>query len=64
MFEYMNEKLKKFIDTNWDKCIRENRADNGTLIGLPYPYSVPNTGGFDEMYDRYGQSYSGKVQCR
>lgn len=46
----MNDKLKEFIDRNWDKCIRENRFDNGTLIGLPYPYSVPNTGVFDEMY--------------
>ena len=46
----INKNVIKFIDSNWDKCIRENRTDIDDLIGLPYPYSVPNTGCFDEMY--------------
>lgn len=46
----MNDRIKKYIDENWDKCTKENRSDNGSLIGLPYPYSVPAVGHFDEMY--------------
>lgn len=42
---------KEFILDNWDKVIRENKEDNDTLIGLPYPYTVPCIGGmFQEMY--------------
>ena len=36
---------KEFILDNWDKVIRENKEDNDTLIGLPYPYTVPCIGG-------------------
>lgn len=46
----MQEKVKKFIEEHWDECIKENREDCGTLIGLPYPYTVPAVGHFDEMY--------------
>ena len=40
----------EYISSNWDSCIKENTADDGTLIGLPYPYTVPAVGHFDEMY--------------
>ncbi len=41
--EYIKEKL--------EKCVRLNTEDEGTLIGLPYPYSVPCAeGAFQEMF--------------
>lgn len=43
--------IKNFIFENFDRCIRVNREDNDTLIGLPYPYTVPCVSGmFQEMY--------------
>ncbi len=39
-----------YISSNWDSCIKINTADSGNLIGLPYPYTVPAVGYFDEMY--------------
>lgn len=45
----MNE-TEKFIEKNWDSCLRENRFDNGTLLGVPYPYTVPSAEAFDELY--------------
>ena len=33
----MSEKVKKFIESHWDECIKENREDEDTLIGMPYP---------------------------
>lgn len=43
-------KTEIYIEQNWDKCIKEHTKDEGTLIGLPYPYTVPAVGTFDEMY--------------
>lgn len=43
-------KVEAYIEENWDLCIKENHEDSGTLIGLPYPYTVPAVGYFDEMY--------------
>ena len=40
----------EYIEKNWDSCIKLNTADHGNLIGLPYPYTVPAVGHFDEMY--------------
>lgn len=41
----------EYIKKNWENCIRENREDSGTLLGLPYPYTVPCPEGmFQEMY--------------
>ena len=40
----------EYIEKNWDSCIKENTADDDTLIGLPYPYTVPAVGYFDELY--------------
>ena len=43
--------IREYIQRNWDKTIRYNTQDNGTLIGLPYPYTVPCCEGhFQEMY--------------
>ena len=42
--------VKEYIDSHWDECIKENKEDIDTLIGLPYPYTVPAVGHFDEMY--------------
>lgn len=40
----------EYIKSNWDSCIKVNKADKDTLIGLPYPYTVPAVGYFDELY--------------
>lgn len=46
----MSEQVKQYIYNHWADCIKENREDKRTLIGLPYPYTVPAVGYFDEMY--------------
>lgn len=46
----MSERVKGYISSHWDECIKENREDKDTLIGMPYPYIVPSVGYFDEMY--------------
>ncbi len=46
----MANKVQEYISGNWDSCIKENHDFEGTLIGLPYPYTVPAVGHFDEMY--------------
>lgn len=43
-------RLNNYIDSNWSKCVRVNREDKDTLIGLPYPYSIPAVGHFEELY--------------
>ena len=42
--------IKDFILKNIDLCVRENKEDKDTLIGLPFPYTVPSVGHFDELY--------------
>ena len=42
--------VEKFIEKNWNLCIRHNTEDRDTLIGMPYPYTVPAAGHFEEMY--------------
>ena len=34
--------VSEFIKKNWDECVRSVTEDDGTLIGLPYPYIVPS----------------------
>ena len=46
----MSENVKQYINSHWADCIKENREDKDTLIGMPYPYIVPSVGYFDEMY--------------
>lgn len=40
----------EYIKNNWKQCVKNNMHDDGTLIGLPYPYTVPAIGSFDELY--------------
>lgn len=40
----------EYILTHFNDCVKENRSDNGNFIGLPYPYTVPAIGYFDNMY--------------
>lgn len=43
--------VRDFILENWDSCVRENKEDKDTLLGMPYPYIVPSPAGrFQEMY--------------
>ena len=47
----MNDKIKKFITENIDKTVRYRPDDDGTLIGLPYEYTVPCvSNNFQEIY--------------
>lgn len=46
----MSEDVKSFIRANWGKCVKHNQKSDGTFIGMPYPYTVPAVGCFDEMY--------------
>lgn len=44
-------KINEYINENNPKSIRFNTEDSGTLIGLPYPYTVPCVeGSFQEMF--------------
>ena len=44
-------RIRDFISSSWDSTIHFNPEDDGTLIGLPYPYTVPGVGDtFPEMY--------------
>ena len=43
--------LVETIKREWDHCIHNGCKDDGTLIGLPHPYTVPCIGNrFQEMY--------------
>ncbi len=46
----MYNSVKEYIAANWDAVIRVNREDKGQLIGLPYPYTVPAVGWFENLY--------------
>ena len=47
----MSNRVIDYIESHWDGQIRENREDEGTLIGLPYPYTVSGTSNvFTEIY--------------
>lgn len=44
-------KVNEYIRQNMPKTLRENRQDEDTLIGLPYPYTVPCIDGiFNELF--------------
>lgn len=50
----------EYIDDFWDQLARHHNEDNGTLVGLPYPYIVPASDptadfSFEEQY--YWDSY-------
>lgn len=43
--------LDEYISNKFDECVRTNKEDNGSLIGLPFPYTVPSVADrFQEMY--------------
>ena len=43
--------VREFIRNSWDAVVRFNPNDSQTLIGLPYPYTVPCVAGtFQELY--------------
>ncbi len=44
-------KIAHFIHSRWNQTVRYNCEDDGTLIGLPFPYTVPCTSNaFQELY--------------
>ena len=45
------EEVRRYISSSWDSTVRYNPEDDGTLLGLPYRYTVPcPEGTFQEMY--------------
>lgn len=45
------KQLVDFIHENWENTVRFNQEDEGNLIGLPKPYTVPSIADhFQEMY--------------
>lgn len=43
--------VSEYINENLEKTVRLNTEDSGTLIGLPYPYTVPCiSNDFSELY--------------
>ncbi|MBE7087040.1 MAG: alpha,alpha-trehalase [Clostridiales bacterium] len=44
-------KVLDYINNNWKKTVRFNQKDEDSLIGLPFPYTVPCAKGmFNEIY--------------
>lgn len=41
---------QQFIEENFDKFVRECKEGSGTLIGLPFPFSIPSENHFEELY--------------
>ncbi len=46
----MNKELLAKIERDFEKTMHYHPQDEGTLIGLPYPYTVPSTVKFQELY--------------
>lgn len=45
------DRLREYISGSWERTVRLNVEGDSTLIGLPYPYTVPSPEGmFQEMY--------------
>ena len=45
------EEASAYIARNWSSTVRYATEDQGTLIGLPRPYSTPSISGvFQELY--------------
>lgn len=45
------QRLRHFISTSWHASVKYNPEDCGTLIGLPFPYTVPSVSDtFQELY--------------
>jgi hypothetical protein len=50
-----------YIAAFWPKIIRSNPADNGTLIGLPRPYLVPDEPVGNAMFQTIGTASSWRL---
>lgn len=60
MNKHEKDSVVQYIINNWDKTVRVHPDDDGTLIGLPYPYIIPCAKDrFQELY--YWDTYFG---CR
>lgn len=45
------DKVRIYIKESWFTTVRENKNDDGTLLGLPYKYTVPSPRStFQELY--------------
>ena len=56
----MNKKIEKFVLESIDKTVRYSPNDEGTLVGLPFKYTVPCVGDhFQEIY--YWDTYFSNV---
>lgn len=45
------KQVREYIAASWDRSVRCNIQGDSTLIGLPYPYTVPSPEGmFEEIY--------------
>lgn len=43
--------VRAFIESHWDDTVRHSPKDDGTLIGLPHPYTIPSRKDvFQELY--------------
>jgi alpha,alpha-trehalase len=43
--------VRRFIEANWIQTVRSQTEDEGTLIGLPFPYTIPSRkDAFQELY--------------
>lgn len=45
-----DNRVIQYIEANWDSSVKQVRSDKGNLIGMPYPYTVPAVGYYDEIY--------------
>lgn len=63
----MMNATQQFIEDNFDRLVRECKEENGTLIGMPFPFSIPSENHFEELYywDTYftnlGLAVSGRL---
>ena len=51
------KKIYDFIKTHWKDSIRHQVEDTGTLIGLPFPYTVPCPEGKEMQNNFYWDTY-------
>ncbi len=49
--QFMLDQVSRYIEECWQLCVRTQPHDANTLLGLPYPYTVPCIeGDFQELY--------------
>jgi alpha,alpha-trehalase len=48
---HLRSEIRRFISAHWEETVRSSPEDQGTLLGLPYPYTIPTRkGAFQELY--------------